>query len=133
MVGMLFLVGCGGQVSDVIADKEVVSFEAQLAVSPAQPLPGKRVSLTIDITSRCSKMVNSDVALKVVDDKGNELYRQVWPNVKFQPGEVWNLTQGFTPETTLNGTDWNVVLEVRRADTGELLEAKPVGQFVLGS
>ncbi len=78
-------------------------------------------------------MVNSDVILKVVDDKGNELYRQKWDDVKFQPGEVWNLTQGFTPETTLNGTDWNVVLEVRRADTGELLDAKPVGQFVLGS
>ena len=76
----------------------------------------------VEVRSTGNTTVNCDVVLRVVSEKGEEIYSQRWEDVRFEPDSPWNLSNGFLPATDVEKT-YKLSVEVRRHGTGELLYA----------
>lgn len=116
------LSACGGTAGSVPADFQTFGFEASVEVATAAPQPGRRVDLVVEVRSTGNTTVNCDVVLRVVSEKGEEIYSQRWEDVRFEPDSPWNLSNGFLPATDVEKT-YKLSVEVRRHGTGELLYA----------
>jgi hypothetical protein len=120
LAGMLS--ACGGDVGTIPEDYVTYGFTASVAIATPDPTPGRQVSFTVAVTSVGNTPVHCDVILHVVSDgSGGDIYDQRWDNVLFQPQAQWDLTNGFLPATDVKST-YHLEVEVRRHDTGELLE-----------
>ncbi|MBL8951006.1 MAG: hypothetical protein JNK82_09535 [Myxococcaceae bacterium] len=95
-------------------------FLADVDIATAQPTPGRRVDFVVEVRSTGNVPVMCDVIMSVVSDKGVEIYRQKWEDVKFEPASPWNLQNGFLPATDVEKS-YKLSVEVRRSTTGELL------------
>lgn len=119
-VAAALLPACGGTAGSLPNDGNTYGFEASIEVATAQPVPGRRVDFVVEVTSVGNTPVECDVILRVVSDKGDEIYRQRWEGVKFDPKSPWNLQNGFLPATDVEKS-YKLSIEVRRTDNGELL------------
>jgi hypothetical protein len=117
----LAVAGCGGTVGAVPDDFATYKFDAKVAVNPTQPLANKRVSFTLEVTSSSNRAVKTDIVLKVISAQGETMYQSNWDDVLFHENEVWNLTQGFLPDSNAAKTAWNVQITVRDHATGDVL------------
>lgn len=117
----LAVAGCGGTVGTVPDDFVTYQFDAKVAVNPTQPLANKRVSFTLEVTSTSNRSVQTDIVLKVISAAGVTMYQSTWDDVLFHENEVWNLTQGFLPDSNAAKTAWNVQITVREHATGNVL------------
>jgi hypothetical protein len=115
------LTACGGQAGGLPLDYVTYGFEARVDVATTDPTPGRRVDLTVAVTSIGNAPVHCDVVLHVVADDGQDIYDQRWDNVLFMPQAQWDLSNGFLPATDVQKT-YHLQVEVRRHDTGELME-----------
>ncbi len=119
---LLALAGCGGgEVGALPADLVTYKFDAKVAVNPTAPLANRRVSFNLEVTSSSNKAVKTDIVLKVVSKEGETMYQSVWNEVLFHEGEVWNLTQGFLPDSDAARKPWAVKIIVKNLETNALL------------
>jgi hypothetical protein len=119
-VSAALLQACGGVAGNIPADFVTYGFEASVEVATAQPVPGRRVDFIVAVTSIGNVPVECDVTLRVVSEKGEEIYAQRGESVKFMPDSPWNLQNGFLPATDVEKS-YKLSVEVRRHANGELL------------
>jgi hypothetical protein len=115
------LSACGGDAGTVPGDYLTYGFTSSAQVATTDPTPGRRVDFTIAVTSTGNTPVHCDVVLHIVGDDGTDIYDQRWDNVLFMPQNQWDLSNGFLAATDVKST-YHLQIEVRRHDTGELLE-----------
>ncbi len=120
VVSAAVLSACGGSAGALPGDGLTYGFEASVQVATAEPTPGRRVDFVVEVTSTGNVPVECDVIMSVVSEKGDEIYRQKWQRVKFDPNSPWNLQNGFLPATDVEKT-YKLSVEVRRSSDGELL------------
>ncbi len=118
---MLTLAGCSGGVGELGSDAVSYKFGATVAVNPTQPLPNRRVSFNLEVTSASNRPVNADITLKVVSKENETMYESVWADVYFHESEVWNLTQGFLPHADAARKPWAVRILVKHRNSNEVL------------
>ena len=119
------LTGCAGGEAGALPDDFVTyKFDATVAVNPTQVEANKRVSFTLEVTSSSNRDVKCDVVLKVVSADGETMYESKWDDVLFHEHEVWNLTQGFLPDSNAGKKAWTVQIVVKDHATGEVLYDK---------
>ncbi len=122
-VGFLALVasGCGGEAGALPQAVVSYKFDAKVAINPTQPVAKERVSFSLEVTSSSNAAVKTDIILKVVNAKNETQYESNWDNVLFHENEVWNLTQGFLPDSNAINAAWTVQIVVKDHATGEVL------------
>jgi hypothetical protein len=122
-LGLLALVctlGCRGVAGDLPTDLITYKFDGKVLVNPAQPVTNKRVSINLELTSASARSVQTDIVLKVVSKEAT-MYESTWDKVLFHENEVWNLTQGFLPDSDANKKPWQVQIQIRDHDSGQVL------------
>ena len=117
----LAVAGCRGAVGELPEDFVTYKFEAKVAVNPTQPLANKRVSFNLEVTSSSNRAVKTDIGLKVINPSGETMYQSTWDEVLFHENEVWNLTQGFLPDSNAGKSAWDVQITVKDHATGNVL------------
>ena len=117
----LALAGCGGDVGSLPADSVTYKFDAKVAVNPTQPVANERLTFVLEVTSASNREVKTDVVLKVVSADSETMYESKWDEVLFHENEVWNLTQGFLPDSNAAKKAWTVQIVVKDHVTGEVL------------
>ena len=119
---LLALTGCGnGVAGDLPADAVKYKFGATLVINPTAPQANRRVNFALEVTSESNRAVKTDIFLKVVSQEGETMYESVWNDVVFHENEIWNLTQGFVPDSDAGRKPWMVKILVRNQDTHEPL------------
>ena len=134
IVATLALVGCGLGEEKPAARPDVFEFKAAVVVTPEKPVPGRRVSLNVELVSACNKKVETDIVMRVVDSAGTRvMYEQTWSSVDFQPTEVWNLSQGFLADSDAAKHQWKVTLLVLNHESGAKLYERDALALDFGS
>lgn len=123
LTAALVLTGCYGE-AGVAVEPDVIAFQSSLRVSPDAPVRGKRVDLSLDLTSASNITLKSTVHIAVRGDEGL-IYEYQWSDILIHPREGWNLSQGFLPSTDVKLTPHTIAIEVRSQETGELLYENP--------
>jgi hypothetical protein len=121
--------GCRGEVGSLPDDFVTYKFDAHVAVNPTQPVPQQRVSFVLEVTSSSNREVRTDVLLKVVSSDGETAYESKWDNVLFHENEVWNLSQGFLPDSNAGKKAWAVQITVQVHETHEILFDQAVSKL----
>lgn len=116
---------CGvGVASPLEHETQAFDFTVSAVVNPDQPEAGRRVTLSIEVSSDNSEPVVTDVLVRVVSDDQQLLFEQRWDEINFDRVDVYSMTQGFNP-VTVHAKSYRLELQVRRHDTGELLFENP--------
>lgn len=118
---LLALTGCRGVASELPADLVSYKFEARVAVNPTTPQANRRVSFNLEVISSSTHKVKTDIILKVVSEQNETMYESIWNDVLFHENEIWNLTQGFIPDSDAGRKPWLVKILVRNIATNETL------------
>ena len=118
---LLALPACKGEAGALPADVVSYKFNAKVAVNPTQPRASQHVSFNLEVTSASNASVKTDIVLKVVSKENETMYESVWNDVYFHESEVWNLTQGFLPDSDAARKPWAIMILVRNRDTSEVL------------
>ena len=123
-VALPLLTGCMGQVGELSGGEAQYDFKALVAVLPDKPVAGRRVHVSLDLSSHSNVLLTADVVVRVVRPDASVIYEEVWSAVKFHPEEVWSLTQGFLPGTDESG-ELSIEVLVLHHETGQLLWKDP--------
>ena len=118
---LVAIAGCKGEAGAIPDDFITYKFNAKVAVNPTQPISNQRVSFTLEVTSSSNRELKTDIVLKVVSPTGETMYESKWDDVLFHENEVWNLTQGFLPDSNAARTAWAVQIVVKDHATHEVL------------
>jgi hypothetical protein len=119
---MAVLPACGGPIDTNPQDYYTYGFKSEVQVATLNPAPGHRVDFTVAVTSTGNTPVHCDVILHVVSHEGEEIFTQRWDDMLFMPQAQWDMSNGFLPSTDVPAQSYKLQLEVRRHDTGELLQ-----------
>lgn len=119
---LLAFSGCVGEAEGLPSDEApVYNFAATVAVNPTQLLASQHVSLSLEVTSSSNRAVQADVVLKVISNEKETMYQSRWLDLAFHEHEVWNLTQGFLPDSDAAKKTWVVQIRVTEHATGRVL------------
>ena len=129
----LALTGCGaGVAGDLPTDDISFKFDAKVAVNPTVPMPNQRVLLNLEVTSASTRAVKTDIYLTVLNQDGKAVYESLWEDVLFHENEVWNLTQGFLPDSDAKSS-WTVKLRVHNKEANVPLLDRTIGTLDFGT
>lgn len=129
---LLALTGCGGVAGALPTDDITYKFDATILVNPTVPQANQRVLLNLEVTSSSNRPVKTDIYLKVVSAEGETLYESVWNDVYFHEGEVWNLTQGFLPDSDAGKKAWKVNIRVLNQESKLAMYDQSIGTLEFG-
>ncbi len=127
----LALVGCG-PVADIHTEEVSYKFEATVAVNPTAPQANQRVLLNLEVTSSSNRPVKTDITLTVLNAEGQVKYESLWEDVYFHENEVWNLTQGFLPDSDAGSSKWTMRLKVHNKEANLPLLDQSIGTIDFG-
>lgn len=135
LVGTLitFVGGTGcGPLEPSGTEERPIEFETGVKVIPAVPVPGRSVSLKLELLLKAERPVVADLELFVRDAGDRLVYEQYWWSLAFEPKVPWDVTQAF-----INGTDPQsaprvVALRLRDPSSGSVLHDAP-SSYVFGA
>jgi hypothetical protein len=122
VLAALSLTGCGGEIGAV--SESSTGFAALVNATPERVQPGQWVRFEVQVTSKYSKPVVVNLALRMVEDSTNKVvFTQKWDGVHFESAEVYNITQNYLSATDTGRIPHRVELEARSVETGEVVWA----------
>ena len=125
------LTACAGA-ADVHTEDVSYKFEAKVAVNPTAPQANQRVLLNLEVTSSSNRPVKTDITLTVLNAEGQVKYESLWEDVYFHENEVWNLTQGFLPDSDAGKSSWTMRLKVHNKEANVPLLDQSIGTIDFG-
>lgn len=130
LLSLLALAACTGNAGEIPDAQPVYAFKASLAMTPQQPTVGTRLNYALNLRSASNRPVRTNLVLTTSSDDGRVINEQRWHDVVFHEEEIWDLSQGFLPDTSASSTkNWKVFLQVINKETGEVLHAETLTRF----
>jgi hypothetical protein len=127
---LVAMTGCMGAAGEIPEEQPVYAFKASLAMTPQQPQAGTRLNYALNLRSASNRPVRTNLVLTTSSDDGRVINEQRWHDVVFHEEEIWDLSQGFLPDTSATQTkNWKVFLQIINKETGEVLHAETLTRF----